>query len=41
MSMTSRSKATAPRDLGDLVEKECLCRLEGGGSSVRYGVNFK
>ncbi|MEP3349365.1 MAG: Fic family protein [Marinomonas sp.] len=38
MSITSSSKATATRDLSDLVEKECLCRLEGGGRSARYGV---
>ncbi|MEO9275144.1 Fic family protein [Marinomonas sp. 5E14-1] len=40
MSITSSSKATATRDLSDLVEKECLCRLEGGGRSARYGVEL-
>lgn len=41
MSITNSSKATATRDLGDLVEKECLCRLEGGGRSVKYGLDVK
>ena len=41
MGITSSSKATATRDLGDLVEKECLCRLEGGGRNARYGVNLE
>ena len=40
ISLTSSSKATATRDLGDLVEKECLRRLEGGGRNARYGVAF-
>ncbi|GAB3483925.1 Fic family protein [Marinomonas epiphytica] len=40
MSITSSSKATATRDLSDLVEKEYLCRLEGGGRSARYGVKL-
>tara|TARA_R110001632_G_scaffold40314_1_gene101016 strand:- start:25556 stop:26722 length:1167 start_codon:yes stop_codon:yes gene_type:complete len=38
ISITSSSKATATRDLGDLVEKECLRRLEGGGRNARYGL---
>ena len=38
MSITSSSKATATRDLSDLVEKACLYRLEGGGRNARYGV---
>jgi Fic family protein len=41
MGITSSSKATATRDLGDLVEKECLCRLEGGGRNARYGVGLE
>jgi Fic family protein len=41
ISITSSSKATATRDLGDLVEKECLCRLEGGGRNARYGVGLE
>ena len=32
------SKATATRDLGDLLEKGCLYRLPGGGRSTRYEV---
>ncbi|MBV1916428.1 MAG: Fic family protein [Pseudomonadales bacterium] len=32
------SKATATRDLADLVEKGCLQALEAGGRSVRYRV---
>ncbi|MBV1916153.1 MAG: Fic family protein [Pseudomonadales bacterium] len=32
------SKATATRDLADLVEKGCLQTLEAGGRSVRYKV---
>lgn len=38
ISITSSSKATATRDLGDLVEKGCLYRLEGGGRNARYGL---
>lgn len=38
ISITSSSKATATRDLGDLVEKECLYRLGGGGRNARYGL---
>ncbi|TYL46727.1 Fic family protein [Marinomonas sp. IMCC 4694] len=38
ISITSSSKATATRDLSDLVEKECLYRLEGGGRNARYGL---
>ena len=30
------SKATATRNLSDLVEKGCLARLPGGGRSTRY-----
>ena len=32
------SKATATRDLAELVKKDCLMPLEGGGRSVRYGL---
>ena len=32
------SKATATRDLAELVEKGCLERLPGGGRSTRYGL---
>lgn len=37
-SLTSVSKATATRDLADLVEKGCLQQLPGGGRSTRYVV---
>ena len=40
MGMTSCSKATATRDLSDLVDKGCLFRLEGGGRNARYGLNL-
>jgi Fic family protein len=33
------SKATATRDLAELVEKGCLEKLPGGGRSTRYGVS--
>ncbi|PSJ47077.1 hypothetical protein C7I36_01605 [Zobellella taiwanensis] len=34
------SKATATRDLADLVEKGCLHSLPGGGRSTRYGLAY-
>ncbi len=40
MGMTGCSKATATRDLGDLVDKGCLNRLEGGGRNARYNLNL-
>jgi Fic family protein len=33
------SKATATRHLADLLEKNCLVRLPGGGRSTRYQAN--
>lgn len=33
------SKATATRHLADLLEKNCIVRLPGGGRSTRYQVN--
>jgi len=39
LSITHTSKATATRDLQDLVEKEAL-RATGGGRSTRYEVNL-
>ncbi len=33
------SKATATRHLADLLEKNCLVRLSGGGRSTRYQIN--
>lgn len=33
------SKATATRHLTDLLEKECIIKLDGGGRNTRYQVN--
>ena len=41
MGMTGCSKATATRDLGDLVDKNCLYRMEGGGRNARYGIQLE
>ncbi len=37
-SLAGVSKATATRDLADLLEKGCLRELPGGGRSTRYAV---
>jgi len=37
-SLARVSKATATRDLADLLEKGCLRRLPGGGRSTRYAI---
>ncbi|ERP89498.1 hypothetical protein Q670_03675 [Alcanivorax sp. P2S70] len=37
-SLTKVSKATATRDLADLLEKGCLEKLRGGGRNTRYVV---
>lgn len=37
-SLTRVSKATATRDLAELLEKGCLFKLPGGGRSTRYGI---
>jgi Fic family protein len=34
------SKATATRHLADLLEKDCLHKLPGGGRSTRYQINW-
>lgn len=34
------AKATATRHLADLLEKNCLIKLEGGGRSTRYDINW-
>jgi Fic family protein len=34
------SKATATRDIADLVAKQCLVQLSGGGRSTRYAINI-
>ena len=36
--MAKVSKATATRDLADLLEKGCLRKLPGGGRSTRYAI---
>ncbi len=38
-SLTKVSKATATRDLTELVAKGCLKQLPGGGRSTRYAIN--
>jgi Fic family protein len=35
------SKATATRDLTDLLNKNCIVQLDGGGRSTRYHVNIQ
>ncbi|WP_409522852.1 Fic family protein [Nitrincola sp. MINF-07-Sa-05] len=37
-SLAKVSKATATRDLAELLDKGCLCKLPGGGRSTRYAV---
>ncbi|WP_457944075.1 DeoR family transcriptional regulator [Vreelandella alkaliphila] len=37
-SLAKVSKATATRDLAELLEKGCLSKLPGGGRSTRYSV---
>ncbi|MGB5395715.1 MAG: Fic family protein [Gammaproteobacteria bacterium] len=39
-SLTRVSKATATRDLTDLLEKGCLTKLPSGGRSTRYAINY-
>ena len=39
MSIAKVSKATATRELGDLLAKGCLYKLPGGGRSTRYAIN--
>jgi len=34
------SKATATRHVADLLEKHCIRKLEGGGRSTRYDINW-
>ncbi len=40
MKLTHCSKATATRDLGDLLAKGCLERLPGEGSAIRYTLSL-
>lgn len=40
MSLTNVSKATATRDLVELVEKGCLVQRPGGGRSTSYDINW-
>jgi Fic family protein len=39
-SQVKVSKATATRDLTDLLEKGCLTKLPGGGRSTRYVIDY-
>jgi Fic family protein len=39
-SIADVSKATATRDLSDLLAKGCIRQLPGGGRSTRYAVNI-
>jgi Fic family protein len=39
-SLAKVSKATATRDLTDLLEKGCLTKLPGGGRSTRYAIDY-
>lgn len=39
-SMAKVSKATATRHLSELLEKKCLVKLDGGGRSTRYEINW-
>jgi Fic family protein len=41
MRITGCSKATATRDLSDLVSKGCLYQLPGAGPTTRYDIKFK
>ncbi len=41
MAIASCSKATATRELGDLLEKGCLVQLPGAGRNTRYEVLLK
>ncbi len=40
-AITGCSKATATRDLTDLLNKGCTNKLEGAGRNIRYGLKFK
>ena len=40
MGIAGVAKATATRHLTDLLSKKCLVRLEGGGRSTRYDINW-
>jgi Fic family protein len=40
VSLTEVSKATATRDLAELVEKGCLVQRAGGGRSTSYDINW-
>ena len=41
MSLAKVSKATATRELSDLLAKGCLNKLPGGGRSTRYVINYE
>lgn len=39
-SLAKVSKATATREITDLLTKQCLVKLQGGGRSTRYDVKI-
>lgn len=39
MGITGCSKATATRDLVDLVEQGCIRKMQGGGRNIKYEIN--
>lgn len=41
ISLAKVSKATATRELTDLLAKGCLKKLPGGGRSTRYAINYE
>jgi len=40
MSLAKVSKATATRELADLLHKDCIKKLSGGGRSTRYAIAY-
>lgn len=40
MSITGVKKATATRHLADLLDKKCILKLDGGGRSTRYDIDW-
>ena len=40
MSIAGVAKATATRHLQELLEKNCICKCEGGGRSTRYDIQW-
>ena len=40
MGIAGVAKATATRHLQELLEKKCITKLDGGGRSTRYDINW-